>query len=103
MTPEEQRIAIAKVCGYTDEGPNCPPGKFRENIFNADASHRNKETIPIHQMKAHDLAQLLLQGPNDPVKFLDYDGLIMNVTGIREEHSLEFYNEPVVQLEIEFN
>jgi len=29
MTPEAQRIAIAKVCGYTDEGPNCPPGKFR--------------------------------------------------------------------------
>ena len=54
-------------------------------------------------MKAHDLAQLLLQGPNDPVKFLDYDGLIMNVTGIREEHSLEFYNDPVVQLEIKFN
>ena len=40
MTPEAQRIAIAKVCGYTDEGPNCPPGKFRENIFNADASQR---------------------------------------------------------------
>lgn len=52
-------------------------------------------------MNAHELAQLLLTCPNWPVRFMDYEGHEMQITGLVDDPSHELADKPVVELNIE--
>ena len=51
-------------------------------------------------MNAHELAQLLLSGPNWPVHFMDYEGHEMQITGLVDDPSDELADKPVIELNI---